>query len=1309
MIERALIGGRLASVAYYGAMLKIIFDDGEIAFAAPADEPDRGKAADAFNPDEPRDESGKWTAGAGHASVPDEPGKAAIPEGRERRFHYTPAGNVEGIRREGIKLNRSQGRQFGDPVAVWSNPDNPYPHGIPQGQALVEYHDDPKAHEANPYASPEDVPPENIVAIHEPWHEHYRYAKQEGLHPQDLRDAGGEDYAKAAAALEAMPETGMKPAEPEAFVKARDASKRPQYLSPHPASELVGHTLLTNKEGTVGISVDPHGDIQNVFNNGGPKGGAAKAMVAAIAAGGRTLDCYDGYLPGYYSQFGFKEDSRMKFNPDFAPPGWDFDKNGMPDIVFMSWSGHMGDGGAQGVLDRVATHHGKWPAPERSEVYGDDWDAAKQASRAAAADARGTLSDRDAATVGEGTGPAPADGTGDQPESGAGEGDRGTVEPEDEDWTGESVEKALSEREDVIASGPEYMGEGAAGLLGPSGTVYNFSEGQSHADMRHEVGVTDFGELGLPRIYATPGDMLGVDIRTPLTQAQRDFLIDAAKYGKFSRFVVEGSEDVDVDAKTGTLTPGEVRAALKGLKKPTAADSFDPAEPRDETGKWTAGGGAPPKVHTASTAQWKEITIEYPMKDGEPLKWPGRVIVNPAKSQVEQMLGNDYTAPFQAVQMGRDQNGDVVAWNAPHTMNIGALPALAKAGHVIQSPEQINRTPKEGQHGLKDVPEGWFAMEESPEEQAEREKEEAERKALFERIAREEREKTEAKAKTEAAITSKPAFKKWFGKSKVVDDKGVPLRAYHGTTLNFNRFKTDIKKPGARKPGSAYSGELGAFFAAPSLRPGNYDEGNAESVAGQFAGENIGGDPEYDEGANIMPVYLSIKNPKEFDAFEDLLEERDEEHGGNAHKMRKALIKDGYDGVVIRNSDTDGFTDRDDWVAFYPEQIKSASGNRGTFDPNSAVITDSQLFWAIDFDESQHPRGQPGNKGEFAKAPGGNSEKTSESKAPAKQGEYVPPPKATSTPPFKRWFGKSQIVDEDGEPQVLYHGTMGDFSKFSRSHTNPEGNWGGGFYFTNDPEDLSHNYAGRGPDITNKIYNLTDQIEQEMSESDEGEGDVAAQQRKEGAKALRDRARAEAEKQLGVENEGAGMPVYLRMEKPFKVGGKDETFLDYDLPYDEEGDEFGEPTGKVQELIDALRKMGDSGDYFDNEGIKEFADEVQQEAMDSGGIQASKLEDMARKSEKLAYVTDTEGKLVSTEILRKALEQIGFDGIIDTRVSKKFERMGLTPETTHYIVFDPHQIKSASGNRGTFDPGSEVITDSDIVPTRELEFAPLPQ
>jgi hypothetical protein len=56
---------------------------------------------------------------------------------------------------------------------------------------------------------------------------------------------------------------------------------------------------------------------------------------------------------------------------------------------------------------------------------------------------------------------------------------------------------------------------------------------------------------------------------------------------------------------------------------------------------------------------------------------------------------------------------------------------------------------------------------------------------------------------------------------------------------------------------------------------------------------------------------------------------------------------------------------------------------------------------------------------------------------------------------FRAWFGHSKIVDANGEPMVVYHGTDRDFAAFSSDHVGSRtdyGFWGKGFYFMNDPE-----------------------------------------------------------------------------------------------------------------------------------------------------------------------------------------------------------------------------------------------------------------
>ena len=79
-----------------------------------------------------------------------------------------------------------------------------------------------------------------------------------------------------------------------------------------------------------------------------------------------------------------------------------------------------------------------------------------------------------------------------------------------------------------------------------------------------------------------------------------------------------------------------------------------------------------------------------------------------------------------------------------------------------------------------------------------------------------------------------PAFKKWFGDSKVVDENGDPLVVYHGTTSAFSEFY----------PWSHFGDALQANHrTAEGPRFINNDLSTATP--------------------NLMPVYLSIKNPLE--------------------------------------------------------------------------------------------------------------------------------------------------------------------------------------------------------------------------------------------------------------------------------------------------------------------------------------------------------------------------------------------------------------------------------------------------------------
>ncbi|MFN7611468.1 MAG: GNAT family N-acetyltransferase, partial [bacterium] len=75
--------------------------------------------------------------------------------------------------------------------------------------------------------------------------------------------------------------------------------------------------------------------------------------------------------------------------------------------------------------------------------------------------------------------------------------------------------------------------------------------------------------------------------------------------------------------------------------------------------------------------------------------------------------------------------------------------------------------------------------------------------------------------------------------------------------------------------------------------------------------------------------------------------------------------------------------------------------------------------------------------------------------------------RVTRSKAFKRWFGDSKVVDAEGKPLVVYHGTGADFAEFDPSSyaRNFTGDYGVGFYFTQDAKkagQYADGAAGKG-------------------------------------------------------------------------------------------------------------------------------------------------------------------------------------------------------------------------------------------------------
>jgi hypothetical protein len=138
-------------------------------------------------------------------------------------------------------------------------------------------------------------------------------------------------------------------------------------------------------------------------------------------------------------------------------------------------------------------------------------------------------------------------------------------------------------------------------------------------------------------------------------------------------------------------------------------------------------------------------------------------------------------------------------------------------------------------------------------------------------------------AETEEGIRN---FWKWFGDSKVVDGEGSPLVVYHGTKEDFNEFI-----PSKR-----------GIWLTP-------DEKRAEGYA---IARNNG------EKGITMPLYAKIENISEYETNDDYV----------------PYDQLGYDGWGSKKTNGEFFT----IVVKSPSQIKSATGNDGSFNPQSNDI-----------------------------------------------------------------------------------------------------------------------------------------------------------------------------------------------------------------------------------------------------------------------------------------------------------------------------------------------------------------------------------
>lgn len=364
-----------------------------------------------------------------------------------------------------------------------------------------------------------------------------------------------------------------------------------------------------------------------------------------------------------------------------------------------------------------------------------------------------------------------------------------------------------------------------------------------------------------------------------------------------------------------------------------------------------------------------------------------------------------------------------------------------------------------------------------------------------------------------------------------------------------------------------------------------------------------------------------------------------------------------------------------DWVTLSPEYAKQHLANALRDQPDAKIIKQTvaarDLRWpGDDINEFGY---YPITNGDIAKAKAANGAPKTIETTLADADMAVNNPKLT--PEQEAYFKDSVVRDENGGLKTLYHGSPnGKFTVFDSQYGNPENDWGKGFYFTDNEADVNKNYTGGGPDFDNKVARRAEQLADELNiDYDEAEQQARNEMFK-GAYTI---------------------DAYANMKDPATVG-KTTLFdgTEYGVKplsdYDNIDDYY---TDLIYELTDDV--INDTNiDYNYKNDIMAILDEARW----NGGIGLQELKDALSN----LYIEDYDGRLVSGDVARSIIQNLGYDGIVDPTVSSKFKNMGIDDGTTHYITFEPNQIKSTGNLKPTANPD---IMLSKKAPGRNLENA----
>ena len=174
--------------------------------------------------------------------------------------------------------------------------------------------------------------------------------------------------------------------------------------------------------------------------------------------------------------------------------------------------------------------------------------------------------------------------------------------------------------------------------------------------------------------------------------------------------------------------------------------------------------------------------------------------------------------------------------------------------------------------------------------------------------------------------------------------------------------------------------------------------------------------------------------------------------------------------------------------------------------------------------------------------------------------------RSTDTPEFKKWFGDSKIVNKDGTPKVMYHGTARDITEFRPKQANA-------IFVTDDPR------FAEAFSFTSQAYMVTEyQKSLDPKKREELKKKAERIAKKEGTDV-----QDELDKIIGREiSSGPNIiPLYIKAESPFDYQSEEDVqgVIDY-IEENKTQEEIYDAFNRDLDILDDLRSEIESGKWM---------------------------------------------------------------------------------------------------------------------------------